>query len=48
MAKKEKLQEIEEQEKNLSDLANYKNQSLLNEIAPEELPVQKAETLEQY
>jgi small subunit ribosomal protein S1 len=29
-------------------LANYKNQSLLNEIAPEELPVQKAETLEQY
>ncbi len=48
MAKKEKLQEIEEQEKNLSDLANYKNQSLLNEIAPEELPVQKAESLEQY
>jgi len=48
MAKKEKLQEIEEQEKNLSDLASYKNQSLLNEIAPEELPVQKAETLEQY
>lgn len=48
MAKKEKLQEIEEQEKNLSDLASYKNQSLLNEIAPEELPVQKAESLEQY
>ncbi|GAB4452158.1 MAG: 30S ribosomal protein S1 [Bacteroidales bacterium] len=48
MTKKEKLQEIEEQEKNLSDLANYKNQSLLNEIAPEELPMQKAESLEQY
>lgn len=48
MAKKEKLQEIEEQVKNLSDLASYKNQSLLDEIAPEELPVQKAETLEQY
>jgi len=48
MAKKEKLQEIEEQEKNLSNLASYKNQSLLNEIAPEELPAQKAETLEQF
>ncbi|MGQ9846075.1 MAG: 30S ribosomal protein S1 [Bacteroidales bacterium] len=48
MAKKEKLQEIEEQVKNLSDLASYKNQSLLNEIAPEELPVQKAENFEQY
>ena len=48
MAKKEKLQEIEEQEKNLSELASYKNQSLLDEIAPEDLPVQKAETIEEY
>lgn len=48
MAKKEKLQEIEEQEKSLSDLSSYKNQSLLNEIAPEDLPAVKDETLEQY
>ncbi len=48
MAKKEKLQEVEEQEKTLSNLSNLKNQSLLEEIAPEELPVIKEESLESF
>ncbi|MCX7862890.1 MAG: 30S ribosomal protein S1 [Bacteroidales bacterium] len=48
MAKKEKLQEVEEQEKTLSNLSNLKNQSLLDEIAPEELPTIKEETLESF
>lgn len=48
MAKKEKLQEVEEQEKALSNLSNLKNQSLLDEIAPEELPAVKDETLESF
>lgn len=48
MAKKEKTRELEEQEKNLSNLSTYKNQSLINDLAPEELPVVKAESLEEY
>jgi hypothetical protein len=48
MAKKEKLQEVEEQEKALSNLSNLKNQSLLDEIAPEELPAVKDETLKVF
>jgi small subunit ribosomal protein S1 len=48
MAKKEKLQEVEEQEKALSNLSNLKNQSLLDEIAPEELPAIKEESIENF
>lgn len=48
MAKKEKLQEVEEQEKTLSSLSNFKNQSLLEEIAPEELPTIKEESIENF
>ncbi len=48
MAKKEKLQEVEEQEKALSNLSNLRNQSLLDEISPEELPTVKDDTLESF
>lgn len=48
MPKKEKAQDIKEQEKNLSNLSNYKNQSLLDEIAPEDLSIKREENIEQY
>ncbi len=48
MAKKEKLQELEEQEKALSSFSNLKNQSSLEEIAPEELPTIKSESIEEF
>jgi len=48
MAKKEKLQELEEQEKALSDYSNLKNQSLLDDISQEELSVSKEEKFENF